>query len=102
MSSAYGKILKSTSTTSISLSSIFPITTTLQTINTTVTILPLDIHSSNDFTTLISHMHNVFNEIIKEGNTYPQEFPLSLDEFINYFLSYDAFIALKDDVKELD
>ncbi|CAG8458088.1 294_t:CDS:2 [Funneliformis caledonium] len=102
MSSAYGKILKSTSTTSTSLSSILPITTTLQTINTTVTILPLDIHSSNDFTTLISHMHNVFNEIIKEGNTYPQEFPFSLDEFINYFLSYDAFIALKDDVKELD
>ncbi|CAI2173330.1 5940_t:CDS:2 [Funneliformis geosporum] len=47
-------------------------------------------------------MHDVFNEIIKEGNTYPQEFPLSLDEFINYFLSYDTFIALNDDDKVLD
>ena len=47
-------------------------------------------------------MHNVLNEIIKEGNTYPQEFPLSLEEFTNYFLSYDAFIVLTDEgVKKL-
>jgi RimJ/RimL family protein N-acetyltransferase len=99
MSSAYGKIQKPTSTSS-SLSSFLPYITTLPTINNPVTLTSITLNSPSS--SLISHMHNVFNEIVKEGNTYPQEFPLSLEEFINYFLSYDAFIVLSDEgIKKL-
>ena len=113
MSSAYGKIPKPTSTFS-SLSAFLPLTTTLPKMSNPVTLTSITLNPpsfSNDYSplnayftpsSLISHMHNVFNEIIKEGNTYPQEFPLSREEFINYFLSYDAFIVLSDEgIKKL-
>src|SRR6266542_3745483 len=102
MSSTYGKIPKPTLNSS-SLSSFLPFTTTLSTINTSVTIINLEPFSNDSPSSLISHMHNVFNEIIEEGNTYSQEFPLSLEEFINYFLGYDAFIVLNDEgIKDLN
>ncbi|CAG8601440.1 7623_t:CDS:2 [Paraglomus occultum] len=44
----------------------------------------------------ITRLNSIFNEIIEDGNTYPQEFPLNADEFRNLFLSHDAFVALKD------
>ncbi|CAG8620736.1 8507_t:CDS:1, partial [Scutellospora calospora] len=31
------------------------------------------------------------------GTTYPQEFILDYNSFINLFLSHNTFIALKDD-----
>ena len=36
----------------------------------------------------------LFNGIVEEGLTYPQEFTLTLEQFKDYFLSAHAFVAL--------
>jgi len=38
----------------------------------------------------------IFNVEIEDGNTYPQEFPLTSEQFKAYFIAYDAFIAVKN------
>ncbi|CAD6568000.1 MAG: hypothetical protein CYPHOPRED_002290 [Cyphobasidiales sp. Tagirdzhanova-0007] len=40
------------------------------------------------------HLREVFNGIVREGRTYPQERELSLQEFKNYYLSYNLFVGL--------
>ncbi|CAG8652000.1 13513_t:CDS:2, partial [Cetraspora pellucida] len=56
--------------------------------------------TTNSPLSLINHLHKIFNDIIEEGTTYPQEFSLDYDGFINLFLSHNTFIALKDDDNE--
>ncbi|KAI8912770.1 acyl-CoA N-acyltransferase [Gorgonomyces haynaldii] len=40
----------------------------------------------------------IFNSVVEEGNTYPQEFQLNLEQFKQYFLSADAFVLITDSV----
>ncbi|PLW51254.1 hypothetical protein PCANC_04280 [Puccinia coronata f. sp. avenae] len=42
------------------------------------------------------HLSGLFDSIISEGRTYPQEEKLGLDGFKNYFLSHDIFIGVLD------
>ncbi|KAF9952587.1 hypothetical protein BGZ72_006096 [Mortierella alpina] len=44
---------------------------------------------------LIKAMHQVFNEEVQRGDTYPQEFVLDESQFDNYFFSGDSFVLLK-------
>ncbi|KAG0305073.1 hypothetical protein BGZ98_004630 [Dissophora globulifera] len=45
--------------------------------------------------TLVEAMHQVFNNEVEKGDTYPQEFVLDETQFHNYFFSGDAFVLLK-------
>ncbi|RUS12472.1 hypothetical protein BC937DRAFT_87801, partial [Endogone sp. FLAS-F59071] len=55
----------------------------------------LDVSSAPE--SLLAHMNEIFNGVIEEGSTYPQEFALSGEQFHDYFLGYDAFLLFKDD-----
>jgi hypothetical protein len=44
---------------------------------------------------LVEAMHQVFNDEVERGDTYPQEFVLSNEEFEGYFFSGDAFVLIK-------
>ncbi|CAG8747991.1 36664_t:CDS:2, partial [Racocetra persica] len=72
---------------------ILPLRRTLKT-NQPILITSVTINSPPS---LLNHLHKIFNDIIEEGTTYPQEFILDYDGFINLFLSHNTFIALKDD-----
>src|SRR6185369_64594 len=71
------------------LSSLLPIHTTLK---SGFPILITSVTPSSP----ITRLNSIFNEIIEDGDTYPHEFPLNADEFRNFFLSHDAFVAVKD------
>ncbi|CAG8751363.1 6215_t:CDS:2, partial [Racocetra fulgida] len=75
------------------LKDILPLRRTLKT-NQPILITSVTINSPPS---LLNQLHKIFNEIIEEGTTYPQEFILDYDGFINLFLSHNTFIALKDD-----
>ncbi|KAF9353219.1 hypothetical protein BGX26_009007 [Mortierella sp. AD094] len=45
--------------------------------------------------TLVDAMHQVFNEEVERGDTYPQEFALDASQFENYFFSGDSFVLIK-------
>ncbi|KAF9103523.1 hypothetical protein BGX27_010544 [Mortierella sp. AM989] len=45
--------------------------------------------------TLVEAMHQVFNEEVERGDTYPQEFQLDATQFENYFFSGDSFVLIK-------
>ncbi|CAG8590847.1 26657_t:CDS:2 [Gigaspora margarita] len=69
------------------LKSILPLRRTLKTNN------PILITSvTKTSPSLLNHLHKIFNEIIEEGTTYPQEFFLDYDGFINLFLTHNTFI----------
>jgi L-amino acid N-acyltransferase YncA len=42
---------------------------------------------------VLEQVRAMLNTVIREGRTYPQERPLSFDEFLDYFLSGQAFVA---------
>lgn len=44
---------------------------------------------------LVSHLSIIFNEEIERGQTYPFEEVFSLQQFKEYFLSYDGFVAVR-------
>lgn len=39
-------------------------------------------------------LHRTLNQVIDAGDSYPQENPLSLEQFKSYFLSNDAFVVI--------
>ncbi|CAG8448347.1 14731_t:CDS:2 [Dentiscutata heterogama] len=78
------------------LKSILPLRRTLKT-NQPILITSVTTNSSPS---LLNQLHKIFNEIIEEGTTYPQEFFLDYDGFINLFLSHNTFVVFKDDVNE--
>ncbi|KAH3766149.1 acyl-CoA N-acyltransferase [Pelomyxa schiedti] len=41
-------------------------------------------------------VRDILNFEIEQGNSYPQENPLSTEEFCNYFLSHEAFVLCHD------
>ncbi|KAK4700249.1 Ca2+:H+ antiporter, partial [Phenoliferia sp. Uapishka_3] len=43
---------------------------------------------------LISYLAKVFNDVVREGRTYPQQQELTEEEFANYFFSHDCFVGL--------
>jgi hypothetical protein len=43
---------------------------------------------------VLSTVHELLNTEIRAGNSYPQENELSLDQFLAYFLSHDAFVVV--------
>ncbi|ORZ37304.1 hypothetical protein BCR44DRAFT_1430889, partial [Catenaria anguillulae PL171] len=45
---------------------------------------------------LFAHLHALLNHEITQGNTYPQEHTLDANAFKAYFLSADAFVALRN------
>lgn len=45
---------------------------------------------------LAVHLRNSFNDIVLAGRTYPQEHPLTTEEFDNYYLAADLFLGLLD------
>ncbi|ORY90396.1 hypothetical protein BCR43DRAFT_499242 [Syncephalastrum racemosum] len=89
MSSAYGKIPKPAA--AADLSHILPIEKTLR--NGSRAVLQAVDPSNAE---LVKHLHQLFNGEIEAGSTYPQEFPLSEEQFNDYFLGYDAFVLSKD------
>ncbi|KAG0277274.1 hypothetical protein BGZ95_006200 [Linnemannia exigua] len=50
--------------------------------------------------TLLNAMHKVFNTEVERGDTYPQEFILTEEQFLGYFLGGDAFVLIKGDYKD--
>ncbi|KAH6573146.1 hypothetical protein BASA50_007020 [Batrachochytrium salamandrivorans] len=45
-------------------------------------------------TGLVEQLHILFNRIIDDGDTYPQEEPMSKQAFISYFFSNDAYVLV--------
>ncbi|KAM0755375.1 hypothetical protein T439DRAFT_295311 [Meredithblackwellia eburnea MCA 4105] len=43
---------------------------------------------------LVEYLAGVFNDVVREGRTYPQKEPLTVEEFANYFFSHDCFVGL--------
>ncbi|KAF9130594.1 hypothetical protein BGW39_002870 [Mortierella sp. 14UC] len=121
MSSAYGAIARPLSTAS--LGSILPRHATLRSpaadhsanghssnTNNQATLFaiskapsPTDAHftlSASTHATLVNAMHKVFNIEVERGDTYPQEFTLTEDQFLGYFLGGDAFVLIKGEFRD--
>lgn len=45
---------------------------------------------------LLAFLKDTFNDVVKEGRTYPQMNELSLDEFAAYFFAADCFLGVLD------
>ncbi|KAI8385020.1 uncharacterized protein BYT42DRAFT_544819 [Radiomyces spectabilis] len=85
MSTAYGKIPKPEA--AVSIDAILPITKKLK--NGKNAYLQA-IDTTNQ--PLVTHLQALFNQAIEDGSTYPQEYPLGEQQFMDYFLGYDAFV----------
>ena len=98
MSSAYGKIERPKTYDAAKLQSLLPIERTTKT-NRIISVHSLAslLKSDEETSRLISYLRELLNYEIQSGNTYPQQYPLSLSEFQNYFLAGDTFIALDGD-----
>ncbi|KZT51971.1 hypothetical protein CALCODRAFT_487508 [Calocera cornea HHB12733] len=59
-----------------------------------VTVVPVKRTSIPD--ALFEHLHGLFNSILDEGRTYPQEFELTGEAFQDYYFSYDCFVGVRD------
>jgi hypothetical protein len=46
---------------------------------------------------LFAHLHGLFNSVLAEGRTYPQQGPLDAQAFRDYYLAADLFLGLLDD-----
>jgi len=89
MSSAYGVI--NTPNPVVSLSSVLPLHFFL---NAGEGVKVVAVDKTNEVQ--LSTLHGMLNEEIQNGNTYPQEHQLNLEEWRNYFLTAAAFVALSD------
>ena len=49
---------------------------------------------------VVSTLHDLLNEIIEEGKTYPIELPLSLSEFIEYYFKYFVTVMVSGDIDD--
>ncbi|OAV94911.1 hypothetical protein PTTG_04669 [Puccinia triticina 1-1 BBBD Race 1] len=101
--SAYGPISKRTTTAT----PLRPRTYRLPDQSASLTVFPIqDVLSSESddviiknpdrFEPLWKHLSGLFDSIVAEGRTYPQEEMLGLDGFKKYFLSHDIFIGVLD------
>ncbi|KAI1309993.1 hypothetical protein EDD11_003911 [Mortierella claussenii] len=119
MSSAYGSIPRPVS--GQSLSTILPRHSTLRTSHANAATVDHEQHAtlfriasnqetldatSQNYTlsavthpSLVEAMHQVFNDEVERGDTYPQESRLDDLQFENYFFSGDAFVLLRGDHK---
>jgi hypothetical protein len=86
MSSAYGKIPQPQSTGNMP-----TLQYTLKN-NQKLTVSLLDPNN----TAAVNTLNDIFNQIVLEGMTYPQEEPMDHDSFNQYFLSYKCFVATTD------
>ncbi|EJT98200.1 hypothetical protein DACRYDRAFT_24685 [Dacryopinax primogenitus] len=59
-----------------------------------VTVVPVKRSTVPD--ALFEHLHMLFNGVVEEGRTYPQEFELTEQSFEDYYFSYDCFIGVLD------
>lgn len=61
----------------------------------------LHVHHLNDPSTapkqLLNRLHQLFNNIIDEGRTYPIEQSMTQDQFNSYFFTADLFVGLLTD-----
>jgi hypothetical protein len=95
MSSAYGKIDRSSSYDATKLALLLPMETTTK-YNRLVSIHSFAslVEQTTDKVRLMSYLQDLLNQEIQFGNTYPQKYTLDINEFKNYFLSADAFIVI--------
>ncbi|KAF9910433.1 hypothetical protein EC991_006483 [Linnemannia zychae] len=56
--------------------------------------------SASHHSTLINAMHKIFNTEVERGDTYPQQFELTEEQFWGYFLGGDAFVLIKGDFQD--
>ncbi|KAA1079313.1 hypothetical protein PGT21_007574 [Puccinia graminis f. sp. tritici] len=100
--SAYGQIRKNPSKTT---SQLRPRTYRLPDQSASLTVFPIQdvlspdgliVKNPDRFEALWKHLSGLFDSIVAEGRTYPQEEELALDGFKNYFLSHDVFIGVLD------
>ncbi|KAH8918640.1 hypothetical protein BT69DRAFT_556468 [Atractiella rhizophila] len=56
-----------------------------------ITVLPLVYAEIPDH--VVDHLHALFNDIVRDGRTYPQEEELTRQQFVDYFLSYNLFVG---------
>ena len=98
MSSAYGKIERPKTYDAAKLQSLLPIQRTTKT-NRIISVHSLASLLDNDEVTsrLLSYLRDLLDDEIQSGNTFPQQYLLSLSEFQNYFLAGDTFLALDGD-----
>lgn len=68
---------------SSSLDTILPLRETLKS-GQSVVLQRLDVSLAPE--SLLTHMNEIFNGVIEDGSTYPQEFALSGEQFHDYFL----------------
>ena len=62
-------------------------------------------HPSEISSKLLEKLHQLFNEILIEGRTYPIENELDLEAFASYYCAYDLFVGIlsdEDDVNKID
>ncbi|TPX32846.1 hypothetical protein SmJEL517_g04122 [Synchytrium microbalum] len=90
MSSAYGAISRPAASTLDPLP--LPLVAKLPTTNATTKLVSVD-KSNND---LVETLRGLLNLEILNGSTYPQENGLDRAQFEAYFLSYDAFVLIRD------
>lgn len=100
--SAYGQIKRNKIE---SISRLRPRTYTLPGPSASLTVFPfqdvlspgrLALQHSDRLEPLWNHLSGLFDLIVAEGRTYPQEELLGLKGFKNYFLSHDIFIGVLD------
>jgi ribosomal protein S18 acetylase RimI-like enzyme len=89
MTSAYGTLVKPN--TAIVLDSILPVKDCL-TSGKPVVITTVDRNNERQ----VAVIHDLLNEEIRAGNSYPQEHELSRQQFEDYFLSADAFVVTNE------
>ncbi|KAI8924877.1 acyl-CoA N-acyltransferase [Entophlyctis helioformis] len=91
MSSAYGKIARPAGVSADALQSLLPLAGTLRD-GTAVSLVAADPASA----AVVGQLHALLNRIIEDGDTYPQEEPMTEAAFRSYFLSHDAFVVTDD------
>jgi len=100
--SAYGQIKRNKTD---SISRLRPRTYILPDPSASLTVFPfqdvmspgrLALQDSDRLEPLWIHLSRLFDAIVAEGRTYPQEEQLGLEGFKNYFLSHDIFIGVLD------
>ncbi|KAL0072484.1 hypothetical protein AAF712_000247, partial [Marasmius tenuissimus] len=73
-------------------------------LTTHVTIHHLTLNTAQNLPGLVEYLGDVFAKEVEDGRTYPQEGPVDLQSFRNYFFAADVLvaIALDDGASEVD
>ncbi|KIY46606.1 acyl-CoA N-acyltransferase [Fistulina hepatica ATCC 64428] len=89
--SAYGAIRRTKSSTLPS--TLWPLKREIDG-KTHLTIHHVDLEIARTHTGLVEYLYAVFSHVLEQGDTYPQEGPISQDTFEAYFFAADVLIAL--------